>query len=160
MLMNRYSQEKEVTPDKEQAMKNALFHSFSSISSSSITTIVGLLALVFMSFTIGRDLGIVLAKGVIFSLISIFLALPALILIFDGLITKTKKKHFSPNLTWLGNFSFGIRHIAIFLFIIVFALSYFLKGNLQYEFTSNEENEVNKVFQSTNQIALIYPSSE
>lgn len=160
MLMNRYNQEKEVTPDKEQAMKNALFHSFSSISSSSITTIVGLLALVFMSFTIGRDLGIVLAKGVIFSLISIFLALPALILIFDGLITKTKKKHFSPDLTWLGNFSFGIRHIAIFLFIIVFALSYFLKGNLQYEFTSNEENEVNKVFQSTNQIALIYPSSE
>lgn len=160
MLMNRYTQEKEREKDKEKAMKNALYHSFASISSSSITTIVGLLALVFMSFTIGRDLGIVLAKGVIFSLVSIFLALPALILMFDPLIEKTQKKHFSMKLDWLGNFSFGIRHIAILLFIVIFALSYFLKGNLQYEFTSNEQDDIAKVFKENNQIALIYPSSE
>ena len=160
MLMNRYTQEKEHTKNKEEAMKNALYHSFGSISSSSVTTIVGLLALVFMSFTIGRDLGIVLAKGVIFSLISIFLALPALILIFDSLIEKTQKKHFSMKLDWLGNFSFGIRHMAIFLFIIIFALSYFLKGNLQYEFTSNEQDDIARVFKENNQIALIYPSNE
>lgn len=160
MLMNRYTQEKEKEPDKEKAMKNALYHSFGSISSSSVTTIVGLLALVFMSFTIGRDLGIVLAKGVIFSLISIFLALPALILMFDDLIVKTKKKHLTMKLDWLGNFSFGIRHIAIFLFIAIFALSYFLKGNLQYEFTSNEQDDIAKVFKENNQIALIYPSGE
>ena len=160
MLMNRYTQEKEHTKNKEEAMKNALYHSFSSISSSSVTTIVGLLALVFMSFTIGRDLGIVLAKGVIFSLISIFLALPALILMFDSLIEKTQKKHFTMKLDWLGNFSFGIRHMAIFLFIIIFALSYFLKGNLQYEFTSNEQDDIARVFKENNQIALIYPSNE
>ncbi len=160
MLMNRYTQEKEHEKDKVKAMKNALYHSFASISSSSITTIVGLLALVFMSFTIGRDLGIVLAKGVIFSLVSIFLALPALILMFDPLIEKTKKKHFSMQLDWLGNFSFGIRHIAILLFIVIFALSYFLKGNLQYEFTSNEQDDIARVFKENNQIALIYPSSE
>lgn len=160
MLMNRYTQEKEHTKNKEEAMKNALYHSFGSISSSSVTTIVGLLALVFMSFTIGRDLGIVLAKGVIFSLISIFLALPALILMFDSLIEKTQKKHFSMRLDWLGNFSFGIRHMAIFLFIIIFALSYFLKGNLQYEFTSKEQDDIARVFKENNQIALIYPSNE
>lgn len=160
MLMNRYTQEKEHTKNKEEAMKNALYHSFGSISSSSVTTIVGLLALVFMSFTIGRDLGIVLAKGVIFSLISIFLALPALILMFDSLIEKTQKKHFSMKLDWLGNFSFGIRHMAIFLFIIIFALSYFLKGNLQYEFTSNEQDDIARVFKENNKIALIYPSNE
>lgn len=160
MLMNRYTQEKEHTKNKEEAMKNALYHSFGSISSSSVTTIVGLLALVFMSFTIGRDLGIVLAKGVIFSLISIFLALPALILMFDSLIEKTQKKHFTMKLDWLGNFSFGIRHMAIFLFIIIFALSYFLKGNLQYEFTSNEQDDIARVFKENNQIALIYPSNE
>ena len=160
MLMNRYTQEKEHTKNKEEAMKNALYHSFGSISSSSVTTIVGLLALVFMSFTIGRDLGIVLAKGVIFSLISIFLALPALILMFDSLIEKTQKKHFSMKLDWLENFSFGIRHMAIFLFIIIFALSYFLKGNLQYEFTSNEQDDIARVFKENNQIALIYPSNE
>ena len=160
MLMNRYTQEKEHTKNKEEAMKNALYHSFGSISSSSVTTIVGLLALVFMSFTIGRDLGIVLAKGVIFSLISIFLALPALILMFDSLIEKTQKKHLSMKLDWLGNFSFGIRHMAIFLFIIIFALSYFLKGNLQYEFTSKEQDDIARVFKENNQIALIYPSNE
>lgn len=160
MLMNRYTQEKEHTKNKEEAMKNALYHSFGSISSSSVTTIVGLLALVFMSFTIGRDLGIVLAKGVIFSLISIFLALPALILMFDSLIEKTQKKHFTMKLDWLGNFSFGIRHMAIFLFIIIFALSYFLKGNLQYEFTSKEQDDIARVFKENNQIALIYPSNE
>lgn len=160
MLMNRYTQEKEHTKNKEEAMKNALYHSFGSISSSSVTTIVGLLALVFMSFTIGRDLGIVLAKGVIFSLISIFLALPALILMFDSLIEKTQKKHFTMKLDWLGNFSFGIRHMAIFLFIIIFALSYFLKGNLQYEFTSNEQDDIARIFKENNQIALIYPSNE
>lgn len=160
MLMNRYTQEKEHTKNKEEAMKNALYHSFSSISSSSITTIVGLLALVFMSFTIGRDLGIVLAKGVIFSLVSIFLALPALILMFDDLIQKTQKKHFTMKLDWLGNFSFGIRHIAIFLFIAIFALSYFLKGNLQYEFTSKEQDDIARIFKENNQIALIYPSSQ
>ena len=74
MLSNRFKQEKKRHKSKVNAMKEALYHSFSAISSSSVTTIVGLLALVFMSFTIGRDLGFVLAKGVLLSLISIFAA--------------------------------------------------------------------------------------
>lgn len=88
MLINRYKQEKENNSDNVEAMKEALYKSFSSISSSSVTTIVGLVTLVFMSFTIGRDLGLVLAKGVILSLLVIFTCLPALILMFDKLITK------------------------------------------------------------------------
>lgn len=76
MLMNRYNQEKEKEPDKVKAMKNALHNALKSISSSSLTTIVGLIVLIFMSFTIGRDLGLILAKGVLFSLISIFFVLP------------------------------------------------------------------------------------
>ena len=74
--MNRYNQEKEKEQDKVKAMKNALHNALKSISSSSLTTIVGLIVLVFMSFTIGRDLGLILAKGVLFSLISIFFVLP------------------------------------------------------------------------------------
>ena len=84
--MNRYNQEKEREKENVKAMKKALFASFRSISSSSITTIVGLLALVFMSFTIGKDLGFVLAKGVLLSLLCIFTCLPGLILLFDKLI--------------------------------------------------------------------------
>ena len=67
-------------------MKEALYKSVGAIASSSLTTIVGLLVLVFMSFTIGRDLGIVLAKGVLLSLVSIFFCLPGLLLMFDKLI--------------------------------------------------------------------------
>ena len=94
MLMNRYRQERSNEGNKVDAMKKALYNSFKAISSSSVTTIVGLIALVFMSFTIGRDLGFVLAKGVLFSLLSIFTVLPCLILMFDKLIIKTKKKSY------------------------------------------------------------------
>lgn len=96
ILMNRYRQEQALCADKETAMTRALTHAFSSITSSSLTTIVGLLALVFMSFKIGRDLGLVLAKGVLISLLCIFTALPGMVLACDGLIKKTAKKTLSP----------------------------------------------------------------
>lgn len=96
ILMNRYRQEKRKLPDGDKitAMKNAILKSFKSIISSSGTTIVGLLALIFMSFKIGQDMGIVFAKGVFISLISIFTILPSLILMSDKIITKTLKKPF------------------------------------------------------------------
>lgn len=160
MLMNRYDQEKQKEKDKIKAMKNALYNAFKAISSSSITTIVGLLALVFMSFTIGRDLGFVLAKGVLFSLISIFLVLPGLILMFDKAITKTKKK--SPNfkMDGLGKVSYKLRKIALVLFLIAFIGSYLQKGNLGISYTDTTSNEVNKVFTENNQMALIYKSKD
>ena len=160
MLMNRYDQEKQKETDKIKAMKNALYNAFTAISSSSITTIVGLLALIFMSFTIGRDLGLVLAKGVLFSLISIFFVLPALILMFDKLITKTKKK--SPNLkvNGLAKISYKVRHIALILFIIAFCGCYAIRGNLGISYTDTTSNKINQVFQENNQIALIYNSKD
>ena len=160
MLMNRYSQEREKEEDKVKAMKNALHNAFTSISSSSVTTIVGLLALIFMSFTIGRDLGLVLAKGVLFSLISIFFVLPSLILMFDKLIAKTKKK--SPNLKMggLGKISYKLRHVALILFIVAFIGCYLLKGNLGISYTDTTSNEINKVFKENNQMALIYNSKD
>ena len=105
-LMNRYNQEKQTEKNKVEAMKNALYKAFQAISSSSVTTIVGLLALVFMSFKIGKDLGFVLAKGVLFSLICIFFVLPSLILIFDKWIVKTKKKTPNFKLNKLGSYSY------------------------------------------------------
>lgn len=160
MLMNRYAQEREKEEDKVKAMKNALYNAFKSISSSSVTTIVGLLALVFMSFTIGRDLGFVLAKGVLFSLISIFFVLPGLILMFDKWIAKTKKK--SPNfkMDGLGKISYKVRYVALVLFLIAFVGSYIVKGNLGISYTDTTSNEINKVFSENNQIALIYNSKD
>ncbi len=156
ILMNRYSQEKEKINDKKIAMKEALYNAFKSITSSSITTIVGLLALVFMSFTIGKDLGLVLAKGVFFSLISIFLCLPALILLFDKAIEKTKKKSFNLKFNKLGKASYKCRYISIIIFSIFFIVSFYLKGNLHYLYTGAEQDEIAKHFNTNNQMVIIY----
>lgn len=156
MLMNRYTQEREKSKDKVKAMKNALFNAFKSISSSSVTTIVGLLALVFMSFSIGKDLGFVLAKGVLFSLLGIFLCLPGLILLFDNLILKTKKKSLSLNLDKLGKLSHKLRYFILVIFIIVFAASFFLKNGLGILYTDGETDEISKHFDEQNQMAVIY----
>ncbi len=156
MLSNRYKQEKQKTSNKLKAMKEALYQSFKSISSSSVTTIVGLLALVFMSFTIGRDLGFVLAKGVLLSLICIFFCLPALLLLFDKLIEKTHKKSPKFNLEKLGRFTYKLRYVELILILIVFVGAYLLKGNINILYTSSELDTVGKIFPNNNQMALVY----
>lgn len=160
MLMNRYTQEKTNTRDNKEAMKNALHNAFASISSSSVTTIVGLIALVFMSFTIGKDLGYVLAKGVLLSLVCIFAVLPCLILMFDNLITKTKKKHLNINMSKVGVLSYNLRYGALALIIVLFVVSYILKGNLQILYTATENDEVAGVFHENNQMAIIYNNKD
>lgn len=160
MLMDRYRQEKEKEQDKVKAMKNALYNAFTAISSSSITTIVGLIALVFMSFTIGRDLGFVLAKGVLLSLICIFFVLPSLILMFDKLITKTKKRSPSIKLNKVGKASYKFRYVATILFILAFIGSYLLKGNLGILYTESQSDKISEVFSENNQIALIYKTED
>ena len=156
MLSNRYRQEREKEKDKTKAMKNALYNSFKAISSSSITTVVGLLALVFMSFTIGRDLGLVLAKGVLLSLVSIFFCLPGLLVLCDKLIMNSKKKTINFNLKGLGKYSHKTRWVQLVFIIASFIAAYILKGNIGILYTGTQQDEVGKHFPSTNQIAIIY----
>ena len=156
MLSNRYKQEKENHAKKTDAMKEALYQSFKAIFSSSITTIVGLIALVFMSFTIGKDLGLVLAKGVLLSLVSIFFCLPALLLLFDNLIAKTKKKAIKINLAKLGKFTYKMRYVEAILIVIIFIVAYIFKGNINILYTGSEQDKVGKVFQTNNQLAIVY----
>ena len=156
MLSNRYRQEREKEKDKTKAMKNALYNSFKAISSSSITTVVGLLALVFMSFTIGRDLGLVLAKGVLLSLVSIFFCLPGLLVLCDKLIMNSKKKTINFNLKGLGKYSYKTRWVQLVFIIAAFIAAYILKGNIGILYTGTQQDEVGKHFPSTNQIAIIY----
>lgn len=91
ILLNRYRQEKAAAGSNQEAMAAAVEHSFGSIASNSLTTVMGLLALVFMKFKIGMDLGIVLAKGVFISMVCVITILPCLILLCDKLITRTAK---------------------------------------------------------------------
>lgn len=92
MLMNRFRRERQNGIDKETALVDALAGGARPILGSAATTIVGLLCLVFMNFTIGVDMGVVLAKGVVISLISVFTVLPGLIILFDKPLLKGMKK--------------------------------------------------------------------
>ena len=84
--------------DKERAMAHAIANTFSSVVGSSVTTVAGFIALCFMSFTLGRDLGIVMAKGVICGVISCVTILPSLLLVFDKVIQKTTHKSMIPKM--------------------------------------------------------------
>ncbi|WP_285069499.1 efflux RND transporter permease subunit [Pauljensenia sp. UMB1177] len=97
ILMNRYRQEKTPDGSRPEAMVRAIRGAFSSIVSSSMTTVVGLLMLCFMSLLIGMDLGIALAKGVFLSMVSVFTILPTLILWCDRAIEKTAKPYLRAN---------------------------------------------------------------
>ena len=158
MLSTRYRQEKAKPdhPDKKTAMRRAMRYSFGAISSSSVTTVVGLVVLVAMSFTIGRDMGLVLSKGVVLSLVSIFTSLPALLLIFDKVIEKTQKKTLNFKMDWFGKRSYDLRKIAMPLFLLIFIGSAILKGSTSITFTAEQNNRIKDVFNETNQMALVY----
>lgn len=168
MLSSRYRQEKEKLihePGERRAknrlaMQRALRYSFGAISSSSVTTVVGLIVLVFMSFTIGRDMGLVLSKGVVLSLISIFTTLPALLLLSDRLVEKLHKKTLPLKMDWFGKQSAKLRHVALPIFILIFGAAFLLKGNVNILFTASENNKIKDVFPENNQTALIYQNSE
>ena len=95
MLLHRYQQEFELLgrQNKRKAMRNAIVNAFGSVSSSSLTTIIGLLVLLMMSFTIGRDIGLVISKGVFLSLVCVFTVMPSLILWFDEVVVKLDKEN-------------------------------------------------------------------
>ncbi len=160
MLMERFRQEKQREADKVKAMQKALHGAFTAISSSSVTTIVGLLALVFMSFTIGRDMGLVLAKGVLFSLVAIFTCLPGLILLFDKAITKTHKKCPNLKLNLLGKVAHKGRFVAAGGFVVIFVVSYLLKGNLGITYTEPSQNELGEVFPEDNTMVMMYQNDD
>ena len=160
MLAERYRQEREKDSNKKEAMRAALSHAFGSISASSVTTIVGLIVLIFMSFTIGRDMGLVLSKGVLLSLISIFATLPAFLLFFDKWIMNSKKKAPRFDMTFLGRFANFARHIAGPVFLLILFGSMILKGNVGIEYTGANNNKIGEIFDETNQIAIIYDNSD
>lgn len=106
--------------DKERAMAHAIGNTFKSVVSSSITTVAGFAALCFMTFTLGRDLGIVMAKGVIMGVITCVTLLPAMILIFDKWIERTTHKVFFPKFEKTSKFITKHHVIALVAFVLLF----------------------------------------
>ena len=117
-LWHSYNEQREKFGDPKEAMALAIKETLTSVVGSSITTVAGFAALCFMTFTLGRDLGLVMAKGVIFGVIGCVTVLPALILVFDKPLQKTKHRSLIPDMT---KFSKGV--LKVFpVFLVIFAL--------------------------------------
>ena len=166
ILMNRYRQELKKTDDRKEAMANALRAAFGSITGSAVTTIVGLLVLVFMSFKIGADIGFVLAKGVAFSMLCVFTVLPALILLSHKLIERTEKKerakkaHKKGLSTVLGGFSCRFRSVIAVLFVVLFIATGYLQYGTKTVYTLSEKDSIADVFPKDNTLVLLYENTD
>lgn len=160
ILMNRYRQEREREPDKYKAMKRAWVNAFPSVSSSALTTVAGLLMLLFMSFKIGADIGIVMAKGVFLSMVCVLTVLPGLILSFDGLLRKTEKKTPRVPMRWAAGFSFKARYIIAGLFVVLFAGFYILQSQTGIAYSLVRDDPVADVFPKRNTIVLVYENRD
>lgn len=160
ILSNRYRQEKPTSSGNVDAMTKALKKAFSSICSSSLTTFVGLLCLVFMSFKIGFNLGIVLAKGVICSLLCVVTVLPGLLLIFDGAVAKTAKKAADVPTDRIAGFEYRHRKAIAAFLVVVFAGAAVLQNFTATTFTLDYEDPIADVFQKTDQLAILYSNDD
>lgn len=170
-LIHRYIEEKLEYKDKEDAMTIAIEKTFSSIFSSSATTIAGFLALIIMKYTIGRDMGLVLAKGVLFSLITVVTLLPILILTFDKAIERYKHRTFLPNFRKSAAFIVKRKYILLLIGILIAVPAYLAQSNVEYYYgnekvlpqTSDSNKaikEIDKLFDNKNQLALIVPKGD
>lgn len=164
MLMNRYAQEKKKYASHEEAMINALANSFAPISGSSVTTIVGLLALVFMGFKIGQDMGVVLAKGVFMSLVCIFTLLPGVVVACDKLLEKGKKKSLNIQMGGVMKFVTKAGFIVLPAALIIVGFSFMSKDDVKVGFLKVFDNEdqtyIEDTFGFDNQTVLLYKNTE
>lgn len=118
-LWHSFEEEQELQADKEEAMAAAIRHTITSVIGSSVTTIAGFIALCFMSFTLGKDLGIVMAKGVLLGVIGCVTILPALILTFDKAIERTRHKSLIPEMKRLAAFVVKKSPVFLVLFVVI-----------------------------------------
>ena len=128
-LLHTFMREKEKEPDKEKAMANAIRHAAVSVLSSGMTTFVGFMALFFMHFLIGQDLGFVLGKSIISSIVTVLLFMPALILRFDALIARTQHKIIMPSFKRTSAAVFKLRYVVVVFIAIVFLPTYLMQNS-------------------------------
>ena len=118
-LMDRYIEEKPKYRTREAAMSKAIVETFASLMGSSLTTVFGFLALCFMSFTLGLDMGLVMAKGVIMGILTVVTILPAMLLVFEKAINKTKHRSLIPPFGGLNKVTIKLRKFVAILFVIL-----------------------------------------
>ena len=157
MLLNRYRQQRLVCPDKREAMRGALGLSFDAITGSSLTTFAGLLALLFMNFGIGADIGLALAKGVLISLLCIFTVLPAMLLGLDSLMLRTPKPTLPFDLPRLSNLQFRGRLPLTLLFAGLLVAGFIARSGVDFTYAQYGSGDViQQVFGHDNTIVMMY----
>lgn len=171
ILCDRFMEEHE-TMDSEDAVKVALSKAIPEISASSLTTISGMIALMLMQFKLGYDMGIVLVKAILFSLISVFFLMPGILLIFAKGIDRTHHRCYVPKITFIGKIAAKTKYIIPPIFIVVLVLAFFGQNNCKYVFDVNSvesakksdskiaQEKIESVFGASNQLVVMVPSGD
>lgn len=167
-LIHRYEECRKEIPDKQEAMVQALVKSTGSILSSGLTTVIGFLALCLMQFQIGPDLGLVLAKGVVNSLVTVFVFSPVLILSVSGLMEKTHHRSLMPSFRGVGRAVVPMMAPAIIVFLLVMAPAYIASGANSYYYGAShifgaetqlgrDMNAIEEIFGKSDTYVLLVP---
>ena len=173
ILSHRFAEEKENYPDDtHKAIIVALSKAIVEISASSLTTISGLITLALMQLRIGLDMGVILSKGIVFSLFTVFLLMPGILYQMNGFIEKTKHRSFVPSIRLWGRVVVKTRFVFPFIFLAVITAGIFLSSNCKYAYDvasirsevktekSIAEDKIDNTFGISNQMAVIVPKGD
>lgn len=171
IFCNHFKEEHETLPLKE-AVIESLAKSIPEISSSSLTTIGGLVAMLFMQFRLGPDMALCLIKSILFALLSAFVVMPGLLMLFGPLIDRTPHRSFVPKIPFVGRFDYATRHVVPVIFALLITAGFFLSSRCPYAYgysllTTPKQNEsqiaqqmIDDTFTSTNMLALMVPAGD
>ncbi len=171
IFCNRFKEEHRTLPLRE-AVIVSLSKSIPEIGASSLTTIGGLVAMLFMQFRLGPDMAVCLIKSIVFALLSAFIVMPGLLMLFGPLIDRTGHRSFVPKIPFVGKFDYATRHVVPILFIVLAVVGFRLSSDCPYAYgysllttpklneTQIAENMINDNFTSKNLMALIVPAGD
>lgn len=172
IFCHRYMEERDNGLDPREADISALSKAIVEISSSSLTTISGMVALMLMQLRIGFDMGIVLSKGIICSMLCVFLLMPGLLMLFSGPIDRTRHRSLVPKINFWGKVIVRLRYVMPPVFLVIVAASAILSARCDYVFDANDTDFDNKpdwriadekvadTFGSKNTIAVLVPRGD
>ncbi|MCD8363615.1 MAG: MMPL family transporter [Lachnospiraceae bacterium] len=171
IMFHRFMEEK-TQVDTRKALVRALEKGIPEICSSSLTTIAGMVALMFMQFGIGMDLGRVMAKAILLSMLSVFGFMPWLIMHWDRQIERTMHRSFVPNIEFWGKFVLAVRKVTLPVFAVVLVVSCYLSSHCDYIYDTNSvesarmneymtsKREISEKFETDNTMAIIVPKGD
>lgn len=156
--------------DVQEAMVTALKRALTSITASGVTTVIGFAALILMRFKIGPDMGVVMAKAILLSMISVLVFLPVMALICYKLIDKTQHRPLMPSFQWFSRFVPKLRVPAVCIFLLLIAPSFLAQNSNDFYFGASEiigstteayaeRAEIESVFGKSNQMVLMVPAA-